>query len=71
MAQPPAPPSVELKGVELTIRVPEALAGALTRMAQYRHISVEALVVRLVSQHDYVRRLFTDGVLDQWLNDEL
>lgn len=71
MAQPPPPPSVELKGVELTIRVPEALSLALTRMAQYRHISVEALVVRLVSQHDYVRRLFTDGVLDQWLNDEL
>jgi len=58
--------SVELKAVELTLSVPQPLLDTLRTMAQYRHCSVPALVVRLIADNPTVQRFFTREALALW-----
>jgi len=66
----PPPHSVALKAVELTLQIPQPLLDTLARMAQYRHCSVETLVVRLIAENAVVQKYFTRAAMDLWTMDE-
>ena len=59
--------TLELKGVTLEVTVPQPLADTLTRMAEWRNVTVEGLIIRLLAESSTLQKYYTRESLALWV----
>ena len=59
---------VELKAVELLLHLPRPLLDTLARMAEWRNVSIEGLVIRLLGESSTLQKYYTRESLALWVH---